>query len=185
MTVAIVGCSAPYRESVLARLAERVLDDDIDLVLIECDRPERWAQLVEQCAVADRVVVAILPELSIDDYVEAFALGADGAVYIDTPSQTTADVAVAALQREVLLPRQLVWNLALLAKRIQPPSDLTDSEIELLRAVARGRTIVDLARERFFSERTLRRQLQGLYLKLGVLNRAEAIAAATRMGLIE
>lgn len=170
----------------LARLAEREIDENaVDVVLVQCDSPDRWGQLAEAVAGEESVVIAVLSELATNDFVSAFARGVSGAVYLDMPSAVTADVIIAALQGESLLPSQLVVNMALLAKRIELPTDLTATEMELLRAVAAGRTIVDLARERFFSERTVRRHLQGLYLKLGVQNRAEAIAAATRMGVID
>lgn len=186
MPISFIGCSSPYCEAVLARLAERLLDgNEVDVALVQCDSPDRWNQLAEQAAFEGRIVIAILAELVTGDFVNAFVRGASGAVYLDMPSSVTADVVMAALHGEALLPTQLVTNMALLAKRLQPPTDLTDPEVELLRAVAAGRTIVELARERFFSERTLRRHLQGLYLKLGVRNRAEAIAAATRMGVID
>jgi DNA-binding CsgD family transcriptional regulator len=82
-----------------------------------------------------------------------------------------------------LLPRQAAQNLALLAKREQPRSDLNAAEMSLLRSVAAGRTIVDLARDLSYSERTVRRHLQNTYIKLGVQNRSAAIAAAARLGL--
>jgi len=40
-----------------------------------------------------------------------------------------------------------------------------------------------IAAELHYSERTIRRHLQNLYLRLGVRNRAEAIARAGRMDL--
>ncbi|MFT6393365.1 MAG: DNA-binding NarL/FixJ family response regulator [Ilumatobacter sp.] len=104
-------------------------------------------------------------------------------MYLDMPSAITADVVKAAVHGEVLLPRQAAQNIAVLAKREQPRSDLNDAETALLRAVASGRTIVDLARDLNYSERTVRRHLENTYIKLGVQNRSAAIAAAARLGL--
>ncbi len=186
----MIGCSAPYREAVEARFeTKRDTDAEMqerEITLIQCDSHERWQQFETMAAAdGDSVLIAVLPSLVLDDYVRALAAGASGVVYVDTPSAVTVDVIVAAVHGEVVLPRQAAQSLAVLAKRRQPEANLDPEEAELLRAVASGRTVVDLARETYFSERTVRRHLQSLYLKLGVRNRAEAIAAATRMGLLD
>lgn len=51
--------------------------------------------------------------------------------------------------------------------------------------LANGETVVNLATESGWSERTMRRTLHSIYLKLGAGNRAEAIAKAGKMGLLE
>jgi len=184
------GCSAPYREAVEQRLRERNLLDNADteqvnVALVSCDQEPSWDELSSACTDPSIVAVAILSSLTVDDYVRALAHGADGVVYVDTSSAITADVIKAAIQGEVLLPRQAAESLALLARRTKPSTKLGDAEIKLLREIASGKTLVELAKETFFSERTVRRHLQNLYLKLGVQNRAEAIAAAAKMGITD
>lgn len=189
VTVSMVGLSAPYREAVEQRLVERGLpqlttNEAQEVVMIQCDSSERWELLKTECA-RRCVVIAVLPEPILDDYVSALAAGAGGVVSGETSSTITVDVIEAALHGEVVLPRHAAQCVALLAQRLKVPSQLDCAEAELLKAVAAGITIVDLAQERFFSERTVRRHLQSLYLKLGVRNRSEAIAAAVRMGLVD
>ena len=111
--------------------------------------------------------------------------GAAGVVYVDTSSEATVDVIDAAVGGEVVLPRQAAQSIAALAQRMRPPSELDEGEERLLRALASGRTVVDLAREMHYSERTVRRHLHSLYLKLGVTNRAGAIGQAVRLGLAD
>lgn len=185
----MVGSPAPYREAVEARLADLGLlttgNDKRVLVMIQCDCEEHWERLAREGEDPNSVAVAVLPSLVLDSYVRALCSGASGVVYIDTPSLITAEAVQAAVNGEVLLPRQAAQSLAMLARRLRPTTELDEAETLLLRSVASGRTIVDLAHETFFSERTVRRHLQSLYLKLGVRNRAEAIAAATRMGVLD
>ncbi len=183
----MIGCSAPYREALENRMADRAwsASDDVRVVLVNCDGEPRWAELERQVEDPAVVAIAILPHLDIDAYMRAFALGAGAAIYADTTSAITVDAVEAAIHGEVLLPLQAVQHMAKLANRVKPPTDLDASEVALLQAIAAGRTIVDLANEYFYSERTVRRHLQNLYLKLGVRNRAEAIAAATRMGITD
>ena len=83
-----------------------------------------------------------------------------------------------------MLPRQAAQSIAALAQRDEPNSTLNQRDTDLLRAVANGTTIVTIASQLHYSERTVRRHLQSLYLKLGVGSRSEAVAAATRLGLI-
>ena len=155
----------------------------------QIDTGQVWAQPI-LVAIGDRdhaaeLAVAVIPTLVLDSYIRALVAGAAGVVYVDTSSAIMADVVQAAIEGEVLLPRQAAQSMAALARRERPPSDLDESEQELLQAVAAGRTIVDLAKELHYSERTVRRHLHSLYIKLGVRNRAEAIACAARLGLTD
>ncbi len=185
----MVGCSAPYREAIEQRVSERgrsrmTSDLEAEVKLIQCDSDRNWDLLAGESA-RGCIVVAVLPSPLMEDYVRALVAGAAGVVPLDTSSTITAAVIEAATHGEVVLPRQAAQNLALLAQRTKPPTNLSIRETDLLRAVATGTTIADVAREQYFSERTVRRHLQSLYLKLGVRNRTEAIAAATRMGIVD
>lgn len=183
----MIGCPAPYQEAVRAKLEARGIESDQNhpVVLVSVDSTERWAALEEHAADDVTVAIAVIPDLDIDAYISAFVAGAAAVVYADTSSDVTADVVQAAIRGEVLLPRQAVHSMAVMAKRLRPSVDLDEREVELLRAIAEGQTIVDLARNNYYSERTMRRHLQSLYLKLGVQNRSEAIGAASRMGIVD
>ncbi|WP_395153478.1 LuxR C-terminal-related transcriptional regulator [Ilumatobacter sp.] len=187
--VEIFGGLIAYNEAVLAQLAHCGFEQGppelgaVWVAVLHCDDTGRWELLEELSADPHCVVVAVVPTLDLDGYIRALSSGASGVVYVDMPSAITADVVTAAVHGEVLLPRQAAQNLAVLAKREQPRSDLNEAEMTLLRAVASGRTIVDLARDLNYSERTVRRHLQNTYIKLGVQNRSAAIAAAARLGL--
>lgn len=61
---------------------------------------------------------------------------------------------------------------------------LTDRELEVLAAIARGGTNREVARELLVSEATVKTHLLRLYPKLGVRDRAAAVRVAFERGLI-
>lgn len=64
--------------------------------------------------------------------------------------------------------------------------DMGEREIRVLELMCRGVTSTqDLCAELHLSERSVKATLSGLYVKLGVLDRAAAVAAAFREGLVD
>lgn len=61
---------------------------------------------------------------------------------------------------------------------------LTDLEIEVLRLAATGMNNKEIGTRQFWSEITVKRKMQDIYRKLGVKNRAQAVAEAIRLGFI-
>lgn len=64
------------------------------------------------------------------------------------------------------------------------PAGLTGREQEVIELVATGLTNAEIAARLFLSERTVERHLAGIFAKLDVGSRAEAVRAATRAGAI-
>jgi DNA-binding NarL/FixJ family response regulator len=73
----------------------------------------------------------------------------------------------------------------------QPPADdegaieLTSAEREVLSMIARGYSYAEIGRARGVSINTVQSQIKGLYGKLAVHSRGEAVFEATRLGLID
>ena len=63
-------------------------------------------------------------------------------------------------------------------------SGLSDQELQVLRGIAAGGTNREIAEQLFWSEVTVKRKIQDIIEKLGVANRAQAIAEAIRHGWI-
>jgi two-component system, NarL family, response regulator DevR len=63
-------------------------------------------------------------------------------------------------------------------------SGLSDQELQVLREIAAGATNREIAERLFWSEVTVKRKIQDIIEKLGVANRAQAIAEAIRHGWI-
>jgi DNA-binding CsgD family transcriptional regulator len=62
---------------------------------------------------------------------------------------------------------------------------LTRREREVLQLAADGRSVRDIADELYVSVGTIKTHFQHIHSKLGVTNRAAAVASALRLGLIE
>ena len=63
-------------------------------------------------------------------------------------------------------------------------SGLTDQELEVLRMIAAGATNKEIAEKVYWSEVTVKRKVQDILEKMGVANRAQAVAEAAKRGLL-
>jgi NarL family two-component system response regulator LiaR len=62
---------------------------------------------------------------------------------------------------------------------------LTDREISILKALARGSSNEEIAKEFWVAQQTVKFHLTNIYRKLGVKNRTEAIRHAYKLGFVE
>jgi two-component system nitrate/nitrite response regulator NarL len=62
---------------------------------------------------------------------------------------------------------------------------LTDREREILNLIAGGKSLPEIAKELFLGVTTVKTHVQHVYEKLGVSDRAAAVAEAMRRHLIE
>jgi len=72
---------------------------------------------------------------------------------------------------------------AKLAERVGT-ADLTERELVVLRALAKGLSNKAIARSLFISEATVKAHLKSVFAKLNVLSRTEAVAAAASKGMV-
>jgi DNA-binding CsgD family transcriptional regulator len=92
------------------------------------------------------------------------------------------------LGRRVLTPppRALPGALGAPVRAAAPAgrvAGLTDRELEVLRLLAQGRTNREIATTLVLSEKTVARHLTNIFNKIGVENRAAAVAFALRLNL--
>ena len=69
----------------------------------------------------------------------------------------------------------------------EPPRrrvELTERELQVLRGMADGKSNAEIGRELFVSEDTVKTHARRLFRKLGARDRAHAVAAAFRAGLV-
>jgi DNA-binding NarL/FixJ family response regulator len=66
---------------------------------------------------------------------------------------------------------------------LAPLPELSDREREVLTLAAEGRANADIARRLFLSEKTVRNHVSSIFAKLGVSDRAAAVARARDAGL--
>ncbi len=68
---------------------------------------------------------------------------------------------------------------------LNPPAELTRREVEVLGLLGQGLSNKEIAGVLWLSDRTVERHVTGLYRKLGVERRSEAITFAMRYGLVD
>ncbi len=184
--VGVVGGSAPYQEALTAKLnavGYHVADgDDRDALIITDDH---WAQAEDSALWTPTVIV--VSQLDFNLFAKALAVGA-GAVHVDTPTGIMVDVLRAAMAGEALLPLAITQALGIsFTSQAQPELNsrprLRGIEVEIAEGLLAERTIVQIARDLSYSDRTIRRKLQGIYLKLGVADRTAAIQYLQQFGL--
>jgi DNA-binding NarL/FixJ family response regulator len=63
--------------------------------------------------------------------------------------------------------------------------EVSAADRRVLRALGDGTTVAELADREAFSERDMYRQLQKIWLRLGVINRHAAMVRAVKLGLLD
>jgi two-component system response regulator DesR len=107
----------------------------------------------------------------------AMESGASGFVVKDTPAAQLADaVRRVASGLRVVDPALAAESLA------SGDSPLTERETDVLRAVKRGGSVADIARELHLSEGTVRNHLSSAIGKTGARNRSDAASVASTQG---
>lgn len=132
------------------------------------------------------VVVALLANTASDLGPAALRHGAN--VVLDRSSDPRDVILSAHLARRgaALVPARILHKL--IAPAANGPGGLgitlDDSERALLQDLADGATIERMARHRHQATRTVERHLRRLYLRIGAASRAQAVAKASRLGLV-
>jgi two-component system, NarL family, nitrate/nitrite response regulator NarL len=118
---------------------------------------------------------------------QALQEGAAGYLPKDSPRSEIVDGVLRAARGRTVVPAELADGLAG-EIRLRAHSDapaLSEREREVLSAFARGLSIPQVAGELFIGVSTVKTHTQRLYEKLGVSDRAAAVAEAMRRGLLE
>ena len=118
---------------------------------------------------------------------KALAAGAAGYLSKDARGNEIADAVVAVARGETVLGRDIQAAVAQRIRQTASPAGpaLSDREREVLRLVAAGRSAPEVARQLHVSPTTVKTHLQRVYEKLGVGDRAAAVAEAMRRQLLE
>jgi two-component system nitrate/nitrite response regulator NarL len=118
---------------------------------------------------------------------KALAAGARAYLSKDADRQDVCDTILSVARGKVVVPPELQAGLVeqIRARGQADDQRLTPREREVLSLIAGGASAPEIARKLHLSTGTVKTHLLHLYEKLGVSDRAAAVAEAMRKGLIE
>ncbi|HEX6886763.1 MAG TPA: response regulator transcription factor [Candidatus Nanopelagicales bacterium] len=168
--------------SALAAVAEQ----DPDVLLASLELPgaargnvvaiarDRWPGLA---------IVATSPAPSDRAVLAALEHGASAQVSLAAPPEQV----IAATRQAAAAPGAFLAEDVAGSRRRASEGDrgLTPREHEVLLLAAEGLTVREMSARLFVSEATTRSHLAGIYRKLGVTSRAQAVLGAVRLGLLQ
>lgn len=145
-------------------------------ILMALDRSELETRVLVLSAYTDSALVY-----------EAVAAGAAGYLSKDVGRQAICEAIVATARGETVFSPQLHSALAeqVRTRRVDDRPRLTPRESEILALTAEGQSARQIAEQLFLSHTTVKTHLQNLYEKLGVKDRAAAVAEAMRRNLLD
>jgi two-component system nitrate/nitrite response regulator NarL len=113
--------------------------------------------------------------------------GAAGYLPKEARREQIVDATLACARGEAVLPTEPAGGLAAGVRpwASETSPGLSGRETEILRSIAAGRSLPEIATELSLGVTTVKTHVQHLYRKLGVSDRAAAVAEAMRRGLID
>lgn len=140
----------------------------------------------------EQIAIVILTTYNEDDMmIRGLQAGARGYLLKDASREHLLDTIAAAAKGETLLKPEILARV--LAAQSQPKpaasnpvnSTLTERELEVLQAAARGERNKEIAYKLRITERTVKAHLASIYQKFGVDSRAAAVSVAAQKGWLK
>jgi DNA-binding NarL/FixJ family response regulator len=175
----VVGEASNGREAVDLWKEHRPDVTVLDLRMPELDGVGAIKEIRELDANAHIVVLTTYD--GDEDIYRAIKAGAKAYLLKDTARDALVDCVRRVHAGETYLPPPLA---AKLAERVSG-AGLSAREMEVLQRMAAGKSNKEIGAELFISEGTVKSHVKGIFTKLDVVSRTEAIAIATRRGLIQ
>ena len=160
------------------------------VAVVDYQMPDLDGIAVTQAVVRDGLPTRVLLLSAITDspvVFRALEVGASGYLSKDARRAEIVDAVLSVAQGRTVVPPELAGSLAQeIRQRAQPAGPvLSERELQVLKGFARGLSIPQLAKELFIGASTVKTHTQRLYEKLGVSDRAAAVAEGMRRGLLE
>jgi len=161
-----------------------------DVALLDYKLPELDGVAVTNAVVREQIPTRVLLVSAYSDsgvVYKALETGAAGFLSKEARREEIVDGVLACARGENVVPPEIAAGLVFeirLRRNDQRPV-LTPREQEILRLIAAGNSLPEIAKELYLGVTTVKTHVQHLYAKLGVSDRAAAVAIAMRRGLIE
>jgi two-component system nitrate/nitrite response regulator NarL len=180
----LVAEAATGAEALAAARAERPA-----LAVLDVQMPDMTGLQVLEAITRDALPTRVLFVTGTVDPAGAYDLvqaGAAGVLEKDATPDAIGDALVRIARGEtVLAPSVQAALVSGVRERRDPPVALSPRERDVLHGLARGLSGPQIAAELHLSPSTVKTHLQRLYERLGVSDRAAAVAEGMRRGLIE
>ncbi|MFI7452724.1 response regulator [Nonomuraea sp. NPDC049714] len=161
----------------------RALNPDVILMDLRMPVMDGVAAITELARLGLPARVLVLTTYDTDkDVLPAIEAGATGYLLKDTGREDLVRSVRTAARGEAVLSPSVATRL--LGQVRAPADSLSARELEVLRLIAQGSTNREAARSLFISEATVKSHVLHIYAKLGVNDRAAAVAVAFRRGLL-
>ncbi len=161
-----------------------------DVALLDYKLPELDGVAVTNAVVREQLPTRVLLVSAFTDsgvVYQALETGAAGYVSKEARREQIVDAVLACARGENVVPPDVAAGLVSeirLRKQTDTPA-LTQREQQILHLIAAGKSLPEIAKELYLGLTTVKTHVQHLYEKLGVSDRAAAVAAAMRRGLLE
>jgi two-component system, NarL family, nitrate/nitrite response regulator NarL len=181
-----VVAEAEDGRSALAKMQELLPD----VALIDYRLPGLDGVAVTNVVVREGLPVRVLLVSAFTDsgvVYKALETGAAGFLSKEARREQIVDAVLACSRGEHIVPPDVAAGLVSeirLRKQDDRPA-LTKREQEILHLIAAGKRLPEIAEQLYLGLTTVKTHVQHLYEKLGVSDRAAAVATGMRLGLIE
>ncbi|GAA3021794.1 response regulator transcription factor [Streptosporangium longisporum] len=161
----------------------RALNPDVILMDLRMPGTDGVTAIKELARLGSTARVLVLTTYDTDrDVLPAIEAGATGYLLKDTGRDELVRAVRTAARGEAVLSPSVATRLL---GQVRTPADpLSARELEVLRLIADGATNREAAVRLFISEATVKSHVLHIYAKLGVNDRAAAVAVAFRRGLL-
>ena len=159
----------------------------MDLQMPEMDGVEAIQKIKEE---APDIGIIILTTYDADDYIfRGIEAGARGYLLKDSPPEEVLKAIRAVHKGESLIQPKVASRLldrfSQLARAPDPGGILSPLEVEVLQLMAKSTVNKEIATELLIGESTVKTHIVHIFNKLGVKGRTEAVAEASRRGIIK
>jgi DNA-binding NarL/FixJ family response regulator len=191
----VVGEASDGREAVDQVRALRPDVVLMDIRMPELDGLEAARRILSGAPEAEAPKILMLTTFDLDEYVyEALRAGASGFLLKDTPPEQLVSAIHVIAEGEALLSPSITRRvISEFVKGTGPKpqaqfprlQDLTARELEVMKAIARGLSNAEIAKELFVSETTVKTHVARILMKLGLRDRVQAVVLAYEAGVVQ